>query len=687
MVPPGEVFGFIPTWVAVYVFAGVSFGITGFVLYLRVFRLILLGKRENRFDRPLVRLLSAFMVVLGQRKVLQRVSLVDKAGIGHVFIFWGFLSFVTSYILLIFLDSIDRDISRTILTDGGVKVFVFIIDSLGLAILAALTWALFRRWVAKPHRLSFDLTRSLDAVVIVSVIASLMVFTFLIEGSHNALVNQGAIAADAHAASPVGTLLGKLFDGLGFDTLNTLHGAFWWSHLALILGFGMYIPFSKHMHMLGAPLNAFFHDLNARGTLHPIPDIETAESYGANRVQDFTWKELLDGYACAVCGRCTDVCPANLTGKVLSPMHIVEDIKDHLLEVGPGIIKSRREGNGNGGSTELPVIDHAVSEEAIWDCVTCGACEQECPVAVEHIDSIVDMRRHLVLEQSKMPETARNALRSLETRGHPWAGTKFTRTDWAKGLNVELISENTHPDFLLWVGCTSALEERSQGIARSLVKVLNAAGINFAILGEEETCNGDPARRMGNEYLFQQLAQQNIETLKKHGITQILTGCPHCYNTFKNEYSQFGGNYDVTHHNQLLPDLIEKGKLKISKPLEKRLTYHDSCYLGRHNGIYEEPREILESIPGLEVVEMKGRNRSKGFCCGAGGGHMWIEESRGSRINHVRTQHALDTGAEMVGTSCPFCLQFFEDGIRVKEQEGKFQARDLVELLADSLED
>ncbi|MEE9198790.1 MAG: (Fe-S)-binding protein, partial [Dehalococcoidia bacterium] len=550
MVPPGEVFGFIPTWVAVFVFAGVCFGFTGFVLYTRVFRLILLGKRENRFDQPLRRMANALLVVLGQRKVLQRVSLTDKAGIGHVLIFWGFLSFVSSYILFIFLDSIDRDISRTIFTDDGVKVFVFILDSIGLAILSALLWGLARRWLVRPHRLSFDLTRSFDAVVIVGAIASLMVFTFLVEGFHNALVNQGAIAADAHAASPVGTVLGKLFDGAGFDTLNTLHGAFWWGHLAIILGFGMYIPFSKHMHMVGAPINAFLHDLNARGTLHPIPDIETAESYGANRVRDFTWKELLDGYACAVCGRCTDACPASQTGKVLSPMHIVENIKDHLLEVGPGIIK----GGGNGDAAGLPVIGNAVSEEAIWDCVTCGACEQECPVAVEHIDSIVDMRRHLVLEQSKMPETAQNALRSMETRGHPWAGTKFTRTDWAKGLDVKLISENSHPDYLLWVGCTPALEERSQGIVRALVKVLNAAGVNFAILGDEETCNGDPARRMGNEYLFQLMAQQNIETFKKYDITRILTACPHCFNTFKNEYPQFGGRCEVVHHNQLIAD-------------------------------------------------------------------------------------------------------------------------------------
>ena len=685
MVPPGEIFGVIPIWIGVFAFAVLGFGFAGYVVYSRVFRLIMLGKSENRFDQPLKRSLNALVVVLAQRKVLQRVSLKDKAGLGHVFVFWGFLCFALSYVLFVFLDSINPNISETILTDTGVKVYVFVLDALGLAILTSLTWALVRRWLAKPRRLSFDLTRSSDAVIIVGAIAGLMIFTFLVEGFYNAMASQGVFAEPSpHVASPVGTALGKLFDGASFEVVNTLHGVFWWVHVALIIGFSMYIPFSKHMHMIGAPINAFLHDINPRGTLHPIKDMETAESFGANFVQEFTWKELLDGYACAVCGRCSDACPANLTGKVLSPMHVIEGIKDHLLEVGPMLAKG---GNGNGNGAALPVIGNIVSEEAIWDCVTCGACEQECPVAIEHIDSIVDMRRHLVLEKGKMPETGQNALRSMETRGHPWAGTKFTRTDWTEGVDVKLIADNPHPDVLFWVGCTSALEERSQGIAKSLASVLNTAGVNFSILGDEETCNGDPARRMGNEYLFQLLAEQNIETLKKYGINRIVTACPHCFNTMKNEYPQFGGNFEVMHHNQFIDELMEQGKIKPKKAIDKKVAYHDSCYLGRHNGVYEEPRRMLKKIPGIKTLEM-ARNRSRAFCCGAGGGHMWIEESsKGKRINHVRTEHALETGAEVVGTSCPFCLQMFEDGIRVKEQEGKIVAKDLVEILAESLEE
>ena len=348
MVPPGEIFGVIPIWIGVFAFAVIGFGFAGYVVYSRVFRLIMLGKSENRFDQPLKRSLNALVVVLAQRKVLQRVSLKDKAGLGHVFVFWGFLCFALSYVLFVFLDSINPNISETILTDTGVKVFVFVLDALGLAILTSLTWALVRRWLAKPRRLSFDLTRSPDAVIIVGAIAGLMIFTFLVEGFYNAMANQGVLAEPSpHVASPVGTALGKLFDGASFGVVNTLHGIFWWAHVALIIGFSMYIPFSKHMHMIGAPINAFLHDLNPRGTLHPIKDIETAESFGANFVQEFTWKELLDGYACAVCGRCSDACPANLTGKVLSPMHVIEGIKDHLLDVGPMLAKG---GNGNGGA-------------------------------------------------------------------------------------------------------------------------------------------------------------------------------------------------------------------------------------------------------------------------------------------------------------------------------------------------
>ena len=433
------------------------------------------------------------------------------------------------------------------------------------------------------------------------------------------------------------------------------------------------------MHMFAAPVNAYFRSLEPKGAL-PLIDLENTEKFGAGRVQDFTWKQLLDGYACAVCGRCTDVCPANLTGKQLSPMHIVENLKDHMVSIG-------HQGERNPDHVEpSPILGGAISEAAIWDCLNCGACMEECPVVVEHVPTIMDMRRHLVLEESKVPETAKNALLSMEQRGHPWRGTQFSRTDWAEGLEVPTLAEKPDAEVLFWVGCTPALEQRSQAIARSMAKVLKAAGVDFAILGDEETCTGDPARRMGNEYLFQILAQQNIETMNGYNVKKVVTICPHCFNTMKNEYPQLGGNFEVLHYSQFVDQLIKTGKIKPVKMMNVTMAYHDSCFLGRHNGIYDEPRDVAKAIPGLKLVEMGSHCRERGFCCGAGGGHMWIEESQGTRVNHVRTDQFLETGAQTVGVSCPFCLQMLTEGIQAKGLDAEKDAKDVLEILAESLE-
>jgi Fe-S oxidoreductase len=668
----------------VYAATVLAFTLAGYVSYQRVFRLILQGRPAARFDRPWERLTGAIAIVLGQRKVLQRVGTkdprtrrMDLSGIGHAAIFWGFLSFTLSYAIFIFGDSIWRPFSHTLLTNTGVAVFAAYLDILAVVILAALVWAVGRRWLMRPFRLSFDITRNADAVIVVALTASLMVATLLV---HAFYVASGGTGPEAGVI--VGGALGNWFNNLGLSTNAAagLHTAFWWVHLGIILGFAIYIPFSKHIHMEAAPLNAYFRSLEPRGALEAI-DLENAERFGAGRVQDFTWRQLLDGYACAVCGRCTDACPANITGKVLSPMHIVENLKDHMIKIG-------HQGPRNPEHVEPePIINNAIPEQAIWDCVTCGACMEECPVVVEHVPTIVDMRRNLVLEESKIPETGMNALLSMEQRGHPWRGTQFSRTDWAEGLDIPTLAEKPDAEVLFWVGCTAALEQRSQGIARSMAKVLKAAGVDFAILGEEETCTGDPARRMGNEYLFQMLAQQNVETLNGYNVRKIVTICPHCFNTMRNEYPQFGGNYEVLHYSQFVEDLIQQGKVKPVKMMNTTVAYHDSCYLGRHNGVYDAPRNVARAIPGLKLVEMEPRCRQRGFCCGAGGGHMWIEESQGPRINHVRTDHFLETEADTVGVSCPFCLQMMVEGIQAKGKEGERQTRDVLEILADSLED
>ena len=684
MVPPENIFGVIPVWAGVYAATALAFALAGYALYRRVFRLILQGRPAPRFDRPWQRLTGAAAIVLGQRKVLQRVGAadprtrqIDLAGVGHAAIFWGFLSFTLSYVIFIFGDSIWRPFSETLLTRTGVGVFSVYLDIFAVVILAALAWALARRWLARPYRLRFDLTRNADAVIVVSLTAGLMVATLLVHAFYVA-----AGSAGPEASVVVGGALGRWLGNLGLSAgaAGNLHTVAWWAHLGIILSFAIYIPFSKHIHMVAAPLNAYFRSLEPRGALETI-DLENAERFGAGRVQDFTWKQLLDGYACAVCGRCTDVCPANITGKVLSPMHIVENLKDHMIKIG-------HQGPRNPEHVEPePIIDNAIPQQAIWDCVTCGACMEECPVVVEHVPTIMDLRRNLVLEESRIPESAMNALISLEQRGHPWRGTQFSRTDWAAGLEIPTLAEKPDAAVLFWVGCTAALEQRSQGIARSMAKVLKAAGVDFAILGEEETCTGDPARRMGNEYLYQVLAQQNVETLNKYGVKKVVTICPHCFNTMRNEYPRFGGSYQVLHYSQFVEELIQQGRLKPVKMMNTTVAYHDSCYLGRHNGVYDAPRNVARAIPGLKLVEMSPRCRERGFCCGAGGGHMWIEESQGERINHVRTDHFLETGADTVGVSCPFCLQMMTEGIQAKGQDGERQALDVLEILADSLEE
>ena len=675
MVPPGDI-GAVPMWVGVYVALALTLAASSYLFYYRVIRLIRQGKHAARWDHPLQRLKGALIIVLGQRKVLQRVPARDWAGVGHATIFWGFLSFTLSYVIFLFVASVWNSFPEKLLTTGGVRVYSRYLDILAAVLLVMLIWALLRRWAVKPRRLSFDLTRNVDSVIVVSLIAALMVSTLLVHGFYVAEGGHGP-EADVYIGSELGQWFNAL--GLGAGAANILHGAFWWLHLGIILSFAIYIPFSKHMHMVAAPLNAFFRNLEPRGALPPI-DLENTERFGAGRVQDFTWKQLLDGYACAVCGRCSDVCPANSTGKILSPMHIVENLKDHMVAIG-------HQGPRNPEHAEpVPLFGNAISEQAIWDCVSCGACMEECPVVVEHVPTIMDMRRNLVLEESKVPESAMNALLSMEQRGHPWRGSQYSRTDWADGLDVPTLAEKPEAEILFWVGCTAALESRSRSVARSMANVLIRAGVDFAILGDEETCSGDPARRMGNEYLFQVLAKQNIETLTRYSVKTIVTICPHCFNTIRNEYGQFGGDFEVLHYTQFVGELVRQGKITPVKNADTVMAYHDSCFLGRHNGIYDQPRDLAKSIPGLTLVEMEPRCRERGFCCGAGGGHMWIEESQGDRINHARTDQFLQTQADTVGVSCPYCLQMLSEGIQAKGLDGEKKCRDLLEILSDSLE-
>jgi Fe-S oxidoreductase len=468
--------------------------------------------------------------------------------------------------------------------------------------------------------------------------------------------------------------------GLSENTLITVYRVVWWLHYALILGFMIYIPRSKHLHILLSPFNVFFKSLGPKGALKPI-DLEQAETFGVAKIQAFTWKDLLDLYTCAECGRCHDNCPAQLSGQSLSPREVVLNLKEHLLEIGPELLRGKTETSSANPGTAM--IGEVITEEVIWECTTCRACQEVCPVSIEQMTKIVDMRRNLVLEQASIPETGEGALRSIEARGHPWRGTTLSRTDWAEGLDIKILAEDSNVDILFWVGCTLALEERSVKVAQAVAKVLKLAGINFGILGTEESCCGEPARRLGNEYLFQLQAERNIELLKSYNVKKIVTACPHGYNTLKNEYPQFGGEFEVMHHTEFMANLLQEGKLRIIKGARGVVTYHDACYLGRYNNIFESPRQILHNLPDITLVEME-RNRERGFCCGGGGGCMWLENRTGRRINEMRTEQAIDTKAQVVATACPFCLQMFEDGIKTKGVEESLKVMDIAELVAES---
>jgi Fe-S oxidoreductase len=450
-----------------------------------------------------------------------------------------------------------------------------------------------------------------------------------------------------------------------------------------VLGFLNYLPNSKHLHVLTSIPNVFLASLKPRGALSKLNlEDENTQKFGADDVVDLTWKQLLDGYTCTDCGRCTASCLANFTGKTLSPRKIIMNIRQRTGEIAPVILA----GSPGSENEQLAhrLLDNYVSEEELWACTTCQACMQECPVMIEHVPVIMDMRRFLVLNESRFPAELTNTFKNLESNFTPWPFSSESRADWARGLDVPILGQGAGGvDVLYWVGCAGSFDKRYEKVSRAMVKLLNAAGIKFAILGTEEKCTGDAARRAGNEYLAQLLMTENVETLNKYSFRKILTTCPHCFNTLKNEYPQFGGNYEVVHHTEFLQGLVNEGRLNVARESRQRTTFHDSCYLGRYNAIYDAPRMVLKSA-GADLVEM-GRSRDKGFCCGAGGARMFMEEKVGKRVNVERTEEALRLRPQTIATSCPFCMTMLSDGLKAKDAEDVAKVLDIAEILADAL--
>jgi Fe-S oxidoreductase len=656
-----------------------------FVLFLQrvyfLLRLMRLGKQENRFGSMGERVKGMLVETVSQWCSLKTVTRKDRAGIGHALVFWCFCLFFVGYVIFIGLAG-GFGLAPLIARTPFETVYSSILDIAAVLVTLALIVAAIRRYVLRPQRLE----PSVEAAIILLMIFSLMALHVLGEAFD--------LAAHGVQASwpPLGAALAGFLSrtDLSQGTLEASYRGVWWLHYLVILGFLVYVPRSKHLHILASFFNTFFRALGPKLALQPIM-LEDQASFGVSKIQDFTWKDLLDLYSCAVCGRCHINCPAQLTGKSLSPREFIRNLKEHLLEAGPGLLATQtRTSSGSQAEirTEAPtqtpsktMIGDVVTEEEIWACTTCGACQEVCPVSIEHVRKIIDLRRNLVLTQEKMPETAQIMLRNLQSRGNPWAGIQSLRLrgDWTTGLELQVLAGGDNADTLFWVGCTGALVERNVAVTLSMTKVLKAAGVNFAVLGEAETCCGDPARRAGYEFQFQIMAEQNIETLKSYNIREIITSCPHCYNTLRNEYPRYGGDFRVVHYTQVIAQLVSQGKLKLTHELHSKLTYHDPCYLGRYNGVYLEPRQVLQAIPGMELEEME-RSRDMSFCCGGGGGHMWIEERPGTtKINEMRIEDVLKTGAGTVVTACPYCLQMFEESIEHKGIKDSLKARDLVE--------
>jgi Fe-S oxidoreductase len=642
---------------------------------LQLWRFVRMGRPVRRLDDVPKRVGREATVVLGQRKLLQRAG----PGLMHAFIFWGFLILLTT-IVEAFGEVFQRDFAIPWI--GRSKGLGLVQDVFAVLVVVGIAMAVYIRKVQRPDR--FEGSHLEEADFILLMILGIMLTLLALNATKIVL----GINESPAAWTPASRLVAEIFEPMGRGTVEVFERVFLWVHILLILGFLAYIPYSKHLHIVVSAINVFFSNTKARGRLQPLDlDLEKmqeGEAYlGAGTVEDLTWKEILDTYSCTECGRCQAVCPAWNTGKPLSPKLIVMNLRDHLFQKGPEILAARRRGEDYERVALNPGV---IEDEVIWDCTTCGACMEECPVDIEHVDHIVDMRRNLVMAESRFPQEAGALLRNLESSANPWGQDQSQRAAWAEGLDVTVLADGHQEahEYLYWVGCAGSFDDRAKRISQAVVRVLRAAGVSFAILGPRELCNGDPARRMGNEYLFQDLARRNVETLNGAGVTTIVANCPHCFNTLKNEYPDFGGRYRVVHHTELIAELLRDGRLRPDRELGRVITYHDPCYLGRHNGIYDQPRNVIDRIPGASSREMP-RHRSRGFCCGAGGSRMWMEEHIGKRVNVERTEEAISTGAGTIGVACPFCLIMLDDGAKAKG--GDVEVADLAQIVADCVAD
>lgn len=681
--------------------------ITGYALYLFVYLIttrlayIKLGKKEEFEQNFKERFGKIWVNVFGQKKLLKD----KKSGIIHVLFFYGFILVQAGA-----LDFILRGLIPGVHLPLGplYGAFTFFQEIVALLILVAVIWAFHRRYIEKLVRLK----RGWKNGLVLIFIGLLMISTLFGNGMGLIWDGEGATAHE-----PIASVFAIIFGGISEPLAISFFYVAWWIHLITLLTFLVYVPQSKHAHLIAGPANVFFNRLSKPGKLEKIDfEDETQETFGVGKISDFRQSQLIDLYACVECGRCTNVCPATGTGKMLSPMDLILKLRNHLTETGavvtsrapwvPTVAFSNTKGNqlafaaaGKGQQESAAalvdynpsLIGDVITEEEIWACTTCRNCEDQCPVMNEHVDKIIDLRRYLVLTEGKMQPDAQRAMTNIERQGNPWGLNRKDRENWREldeSIHIPTVKEaqkaGEEIEYLFWVGSMGSYDNRSQKIALAFAKLMNEAGIKFAILGNKEKNSGDTPRRLGQEFLFQELANNNIAEIEKSGVSKLVTIDPHAYNTFKNEYPDFGLSVEVYHHTELLSQWVKEGKLKPLHQVKQVITYHDSCYLGRYNEVYEAPRDILRAIPGVTLVEME-RKRETGMCCGAGGGLMWMEEHVGNRINVTRTEQALAVSPNVIGTGCPYCLTMLSDGTKAKEVEEKVQTLDVAELLELSI--
>ncbi len=693
----------------------------------RLIDFLRLGRWTDRFDRPNERVKRVLGIAIGQSKIFRD----PVAGPIHAFIFWGFLVLLFAVIESIGEGLTNGHFSLSFL--GPIYSIISVSQDLFVTlIVVSVMAALWRRFVSHVKRLEGDRHERVDATVILLLIL-VIVCSYTLDN---------AARISMHGPNPFEYhWLASLFSPLpgASGTHAVVYETAWWIHIVAVLGFMNYLPYSKHLHVLTSLPNVYFSDTRRKNYLKPINfEDETLTKYGASDIEDLTWKQLLDGDTCTHCGRCTSVCPANNTGKLLDPRWIIIATHQRMLDKAPYLTAESKYGfetwsgeitrakvatSGDAIQDEIvtpeeQTVEHAkgrllfekpkykrdevearkfvgdyIPEEMLWQCTTCQACMTECPVTIEHVDEIIDLRRNLVMMESSFPTELQSAFGNMENNFSPWAFSPSERGEWVQGMAIKTMAEDAaspapvtaaQPPILFWVGCAGSYDQRAKKISRAFAELMQLAGIDFRILGNEEKCTGDPARRMGNEYLAQMLIKENVETLNRYQVTKVVTTCPHCFNAIKNEWKDFGGTYEVQHHTEFIKALLDSGKIKPTKELLERATYHDSCYLGRSNDIYDAPRNALESIPGLDIVEMD-RSRSKGFCCGAGGGQMWMEEKQGKRINIERTEEALSTGAHTVASACPYCMTMLSDGVKAKGAGETVKVRDIAEIVLDAV--